>query len=120
MYKYKSFYMQTSEKAYPKVGPFTGSLGVDALAVWVPLIYFSQTAITFTKKVKVLWVSATTNFHSKSLAKYPTTLSQNVNILVKTKNAPKALKRKINLNFFVTWAFPNWGRGSAHLGIFPT
>ena len=65
--------MQTSEvKAYPKVGPFTGSLGVDALAVWVPLIYFSQTAITFTKKVKVLWVTATTNFHSKSLAKYPT------------------------------------------------
>ena len=64
--------MQTSEKAYPKVGPFTGSLGVDALAVCVPLIYFSQTAITFTKKVKVLWVTATTNFHSKSLAKYPT------------------------------------------------
>ena len=64
--------MQTSEKAYPKVGPFTGSLGVDALAVWVPLIYFSQTAITFTKKVKVLWVTATTNFHFKSLAKYPT------------------------------------------------
>ena len=66
--------MQTSDiKAYPKVGPFTGSLGVDALAVWVPLIYFSQTAITFTKKVKVLWVTATTNFHFKSLAKYPTT-----------------------------------------------
>ena len=48
-YKYKSFYMQTSEvKAYPKVGPFTGSLGVDALAVWVLLIYLSQTATTFT------------------------------------------------------------------------
>ena len=29
------------------------------------------------------------------------TLSQNVNILVKTKNAPKALKRKINLNIFL-------------------
>ena len=41
--------MQTSEvKAYPKVGPFTGSLGVDALAVWVLLIYLSQTATTFT------------------------------------------------------------------------
>ena len=48
-YKYKSFYMQTSEvKAYPKVGPFTGSLGVDALDVWVLLIYLSQTATTFT------------------------------------------------------------------------
>ena len=34
-----------------------------------------------------------------------------VNILVKTKNAPKALKCEINLKFFVTWAFPNWGRG---------
>ena len=28
------------------------------------------------------------------------TLSQNVNILVKTKNAPKVLKRKLNLKFF--------------------
>ena len=79
--------MQTSEKAYPKVGPFTGSLGVDALAVWVPLIYFSQTAITFTKKVKVLWVSATTNFHSKSLAKYPTGAGENVPDSRKARNS---------------------------------
>ena len=33
------------------------------------------------------------------------TLSQNVNIFVKTKNAPEALKHKINLNFFVTLVF---------------
>ena len=47
--------MQTSEsKAYPKVGLYTGSLDVDVLAVWVLLIYLSQTAITFTKKVKVI------------------------------------------------------------------
>ena len=47
--------MQTSElKAYPKVGLYTGSLDVDDLAVWVLLIYLSQTAITFTKKVKVI------------------------------------------------------------------
>ena len=46
------------------------------------------------------------------------TLSQNVNILVKTKNAPKALKRKINLKFFVTCAFPNW-RGVSPWEFFP-
>ena len=42
--------MQTSElNAYPKVGLYTGSLVVvDALAVWVLLIYLSQTATTFT------------------------------------------------------------------------
>ena len=36
------------------------------------------------------------------------------------KNAPKALKRKININFFVTWAFPNWLRGgfSPHNPVF--
>ena len=34
---------------------------------------------------------------------------------MKTKNAPKALKRKINLKFFETWAFPNWGRGRGGL-----
>ena len=39
------------------------------------------------------------------------TLSQNVNIFVKTKNAQEALKHKINLNFFVTWAFPYGGVG---------
>ena len=40
------------------------------------------------------------------------TLSQNVNIFVKTKNAQEALKHKINLKiFFVTWAFPYWGGG---------
>ena len=56
--------MQTSElKAYPKVGPFTGSKGVDALAVWVPLIYLSQTAITFTKKVKVIVGSINKTWH---------------------------------------------------------
>ena len=52
------------------------------------------------------------------------TLSQNVNILVKTKKAPKALKRKINLNFFCDMGVPilgeRGGEGSAHLGIFPT
>ena len=39
------------------------------------------------------------------------TLSQNVNILLKNKNAPKALKHKINIIFFVTWVFPQGGRG---------
>ena len=49
------------------------------------------------------------------------TLSQNVNILVKTKNAPKALKRKINLKIFCDMGVPILGEGgSAHLGIFPT
>ena len=49
------------------------------------------------------------------------TLSQNVNILVKTKNAPKVLKRKINLNFFCDMGVPMLGEGgSAHVGIFPT
>ena len=44
-----------------------------------------------------------------------------VNILVKTKNAPKALKRKINLKIFCDMGVPILGEGgSAHLGIFPT
>ena len=72
--------MQTSElKAYPKVGLYTGSLVVDALAVWVLLIYLSQTAITFTKKVKVIVGSIHKNlaptFRSiscKSFTKHPT------------------------------------------------
>ena len=51
------------------------------------------------------------------------TLSQNVNIFVKTKNAQEALKHKINLKiFFVTWAFPYWGGGggSDNVGKIPT
>ena len=51
------------------------------------------------------------------------TLSQNVNILVKTKNAPETQKRKINL-IFCDMGVPKLGDGggggSAHLGIFPT
>ena len=49
-------------------------------------------------------------------------VTQNVNILVKTKNAPKALKRKINLKIFCDMSIPirGEGGGSAHLGIFPT
>ena len=41
---------------------------------------------------------------------------------MKTKNAPKALKRKINLKFFCDMGVPILGEGggSAHLGIFPT
>ena len=44
------------------------------------------------------------------------TLSQNVNILVKTKNALKALKRQITL-IFCDMSVPILGEGSAHLGI---
>ena len=40
--------------------------------------------------------------HSKHLF-----VTQNVNILVKTKNVPMALKHKINLIFYVTLAFPS-------------
>ena len=73
--------MQTSElNAYPKVGLYTGSLGVDALAVWVLLIYLSQTAITFTKKVKVIvgclptktWHPTFRSISCKSFTKHPT------------------------------------------------
>jgi len=39
------------------------------------------------------------------------TLSQNVHILVKTKNAPKTLKRKININFFCDMGVPKLGEG---------
>ena len=42
------------------------------------------------------------------------TLSQNVNIFVKTKNAQEALKHKINLNFFCDMGVPilgGWGGG---------
>ena len=50
------------------------------------------------------------------------TLSQNVNILVKTKNAPKALKRKINLKFFCDMGVPILGGrgGSDNVGKIPT
>ena len=39
-------------------------------------------------------------------------VTQNFNILVKTKNAPEALKRKKTLTFFVTWLFQYWGGGA--------
>ena len=49
------------------------------------------------------------------------TLSQNVNISVKTKNAPKAPKRKINLKILCDMGIPKLGEGgSTHLRIFPT
>ena len=49
------------------------------------------------------------------------TLSQNVNISVKTKNAPKAPKRKINLKILCDMGIPELGEGgSTHLRIFPT
>ena len=39
------------------------------------------------------------------------TLSQNVNILVKTKNAPKVLEHKININYFCDMGVPTKGGG---------
>ena len=50
------------------------------------------------------------------------TLSQNVNIFVKTKNAQEALKHKINLKFFCDMGVPilGGGGGSDHVGKIPT
>ena len=47
------------------------------------------------------------------------TLSQNVNILVKTKNAPKALKHKININFFCDMGISRGEGGLAKWEFFP-
>ena len=41
------------------------------------------------------------------------TLSQNVNILVKTKKAPKALKHKINIKNFCDMGVPTRGTGGS-------
>ena len=78
--------MQTSElNAYPKVGLYTGSLVVvDALAVWVLLIYLSQTAITFTKKVKVIVGSIHKNLAPTFTERSRVNRSQNIQQLVRS------------------------------------